>query len=70
MLQTQGTKYLTPVLRGKALEAYMASPTEQNEDYEAISDAIICDYQLTPEEYHKKSRSLQKKNLQTSKQRW
>ncbi|XP_077119140.1 uncharacterized protein LOC143775183 [Ranitomeya variabilis] len=51
-------RYLTPGLRGKALEAFAALPQEQDGDYEAIKQALIAKYQLTPEVYRKKFRTL------------
>ncbi|XP_069618833.1 uncharacterized protein [Ranitomeya imitator] len=54
------TRYLTPGLRGKALEAFAALPQEQDGDYEAIKQALIAKYQLTPEVYRRKFRTLQR----------
>ncbi|XP_069617976.1 uncharacterized protein, partial [Ranitomeya imitator] len=53
-------RYLTPGLRGKALEAFAALPQEQDGDYEAIKQALIAKYQLTPEVYRRKFRTLQR----------
>ncbi|XP_069588526.1 uncharacterized protein, partial [Ranitomeya imitator] len=53
-------RYLTPGLRGKALEAFAALPQEQDGDYEAIKKALIAKYQLTPEVYRRKFRTLQR----------
>ncbi|XP_077346354.1 uncharacterized protein LOC143989986 [Lithobates pipiens] len=52
--------YLTPGLRGKALDAYVELSKEQGGDYEALKAAIIQKFQLTPEVYRKRFRSLQK----------
>ncbi|XP_069611072.1 uncharacterized protein [Ranitomeya imitator] len=53
-------RYLTPGLRGKALEAFAALSQEQDGDYEAIKQALIAKYQLTPEVYRRKFRILQR----------
>ncbi|XP_069585125.1 uncharacterized protein, partial [Ranitomeya imitator] len=53
-------RYLTPGLRGKALEAFAALPQEQDGDYEAIKQALIAKYQLTPEVHRRKFRTLQR----------
>ncbi|XP_073525034.1 uncharacterized protein [Phyllobates terribilis] len=56
----QWAKYLTPGLRGKALEVFASLPREQDGDYEAVKQALIKKYQLTPEVYRKKFRALQR----------
>ncbi|XP_077335224.1 uncharacterized protein LOC143981303 [Lithobates pipiens] len=56
----QWARYLTPGLRGKALDAYVELSEEQGGDYEALKAAIIQKFQLTPEVYRKRFRSLQK----------
>ncbi|XP_040203506.1 uncharacterized protein LOC120935519 [Rana temporaria] len=56
----QWARYLTPGLRGKALDAYVELSEEQGNDYEALKAAIIQKFQLTPEVYRKRFRSLQK----------
>ncbi|XP_073470456.1 LOW QUALITY PROTEIN: uncharacterized protein [Aquarana catesbeiana] len=56
----QWARYLTPGLRGKALDAYVELSEEQCDDYEALKAAIIQKFQLTPEVYRKRFRSLQK----------
>ncbi|XP_069601929.1 uncharacterized protein, partial [Ranitomeya imitator] len=53
-------RYLTPGLRSKALEAFAALPQEQDGDYEAIKQALIAKYQLTPEVYRRKFRTHQR----------
>ncbi|XP_077133718.1 uncharacterized protein LOC143788177 [Ranitomeya variabilis] len=53
-------RYLTPGLRGKALEAFAALPQEQDGDYEATKQALVTKYQLTPEVYRRKFRNLQR----------
>ncbi|XP_075197561.1 uncharacterized protein LOC142297177 [Anomaloglossus baeobatrachus] len=55
----QWAQYLTPGLRGKALEVFAALPPALDEDYEAINLALIRKYQLTPEVYRIKFRTLQ-----------
>ncbi|XP_041418563.1 uncharacterized protein LOC121393619 [Xenopus laevis] len=56
----QWAKYLTPGLKGKALEAFVDLPPELDGDYDAIKQALIDRYNLTPERYRKRFRSLQK----------
>ncbi|XP_073479663.1 uncharacterized protein [Aquarana catesbeiana] len=56
----QWARYLTPGLRGKALDAYVELSEEQCDDYEALKAAIIQKFQLSPEVYRKRFRSLQK----------
>ncbi|XP_073524756.1 uncharacterized protein [Phyllobates terribilis] len=56
----QWARYLTPGLRGKALEVFASLPREQDGDYEAVKQALIKKYQLTPEVYRKKFRTLQR----------
>ncbi|XP_073533108.1 uncharacterized protein [Phyllobates terribilis] len=56
----QWARYLTPGLRGKALEVFASLPREQDGDYEAVKQALIKKYQLTPEVYRKKFRALQR----------
>ncbi|XP_073473953.1 uncharacterized protein [Aquarana catesbeiana] len=53
-------RYLTPGLRGKALDAYVELSEEQCDDYEALKAAIIQKFQLSPKVYRKRFRSLQK----------
>ncbi|XP_068094446.1 uncharacterized protein, partial [Hyperolius riggenbachi] len=76
----QWTRYLTPGLRGKALEAFVSLPQEEEADFEAIKKAIITRYHLTPEVYRKRFRTLQPGpndsyldhacNLRTAFQQW
>ncbi|XP_073457218.1 uncharacterized protein [Aquarana catesbeiana] len=56
----QWARYLAPGLRGKTLDAYVELSEEQCDDYGALKDAIIQKFQLTPEVYRKRFRSLQK----------
>ncbi|XP_075188552.1 uncharacterized protein LOC142270515 [Anomaloglossus baeobatrachus] len=58
--KNQWTRYLIPVLRGKALEVFASLPEEQAGDYEAIKQALIRKYQLTPEVYRQRFRTLQR----------
>ncbi|XP_075719871.1 uncharacterized protein LOC142760567 [Rhinoderma darwinii] len=53
-------KYLTPGLKGKALEVFAALPTTIDQDYEAIKKALIQRFNLTPEVYRKRYRALQR----------
>ncbi|XP_053545420.1 uncharacterized protein LOC128636430 [Bombina bombina] len=56
----QWAKYLTPGLIGPALEAFAELPPEFDQDYDSIKAALQRRYNLTPEVYRKKFRSLQK----------
>ncbi|XP_073399445.1 uncharacterized protein [Dendrobates tinctorius] len=56
----QWARYLTPGLKGKALEAFASLPPEADDDYDAIKQALIAKYRLTPEVYRKKFRHLQR----------
>ncbi|XP_075707210.1 uncharacterized protein LOC142741758 [Rhinoderma darwinii] len=55
----QWARYLTPWLRGKALEVFAALPLDQDGDYDAIKQALMRKYNLTPEVYRKRFRTLQ-----------
>ncbi|XP_068091903.1 uncharacterized protein [Hyperolius riggenbachi] len=76
----QWARYLTPGLRGKALEAFVSLFQEEETDFEAIKKAIITRYQLTPEVYSKRFRTVQRGpndsyldhacNLRTAFQQW
>ncbi|XP_073415100.1 glycine N-methyltransferase isoform X1 [Dendrobates tinctorius] len=55
----QWARYLTPGLKGKPLEAFASLPSEQDDDDNAIKQALIVKYRLTPEVYRKKFRNLQ-----------
>ncbi|KAM5191708.1 uncharacterized protein ACMZJ9_002089 [Mantella aurantiaca] len=73
-------KYLTPGLKGKALEAFVSLSEDQGGDYEAIKEAIVKRYHLTPEVYRKRFRTMQRGssdsymdlacNLHTAFQQW
>ncbi|XP_072010889.1 uncharacterized protein [Engystomops pustulosus] len=56
----QWAQYLSPGLRGKALEVFADLPLEFDEDYDAIKAALIKKYNLTPEVYRKKFRSVKR----------
>uniref|UniRef100_A0A8C5LVZ2 SCAN box domain-containing protein n=1 Tax=Leptobrachium leishanense TaxID=445787 RepID=A0A8C5LVZ2_9ANUR len=56
--------YLTPGLKGPALKAFAELPAESDQDYEAIKAALQRRYNLTPEVYRKKFRSLQKRAVE------
>ncbi|XP_068089245.1 E3 ubiquitin-protein ligase RNF213-like [Hyperolius riggenbachi] len=58
--QEQWARYLTPGLRGKALEAFVSHPQEEEADFEAIKQAIIKRYHFTPEVYRKRFRTVQR----------
>uniref|UniRef100_A0A8C5PDF9 SCAN box domain-containing protein n=1 Tax=Leptobrachium leishanense TaxID=445787 RepID=A0A8C5PDF9_9ANUR len=61
----QWARYLTPGLKGPALEAFAELPDESDQDYEAIKAAWQRRYNLTPEVYRKKFRSLQKQAVES-----
>lgn len=48
--------YLSPLLTGKALEAYISLPTTQVNDYDEVKKVILLRYMLTEEGYRKKFR--------------
>lgn len=54
----QWAQYLTPRLKGKALDAFASLPESQERDFEAISQAIVKRYQLLSEMSHKCFRTL------------
>ncbi|XP_069616037.1 uncharacterized protein [Ranitomeya imitator] len=58
----QWAQYLTPGLRGKALEVFAGLPPELDANYEAIKEALIRKYNLTPEEYRRKFRNLHRRS--------
>ncbi|XP_056416127.1 uncharacterized protein LOC130357457, partial [Hyla sarda] len=55
----QWGRYLTPRLRGKALDVFALLPSESDQDYEAIKSALLISFNLTPEAYRKRFRTLQ-----------
>ncbi|XP_075141564.1 uncharacterized protein LOC142217269 [Leptodactylus fuscus] len=59
--EAEWVRYLTPRLKGKALDAYLSVPAGRAQDYESVKAALIQRYQLTPEVYRLKFRSIQKK---------
>ncbi|XP_071989572.1 uncharacterized protein [Engystomops pustulosus] len=61
----QWAQYLSPGLRGKALEAFADLPLEPDEDYDAIKAALIKKYNLTPEVYRKKFRSVKRETTES-----
>lgn len=54
----QWAQYLTPGLRGKALDVLVSLLEIQGRDYEALKQAIVKRYQHTPEVYCKGFRTL------------
>ncbi|XP_068135291.1 uncharacterized protein [Hyperolius riggenbachi] len=78
--QEQWARYATPGMRGKALEAFVSLPQEEEMDFEAIKQAIIKQYHLTPQVYRKRFRTVQRGpndsyldhacNLRTAFQQW
>ncbi|XP_071987250.1 uncharacterized protein [Engystomops pustulosus] len=61
----QWAQYLSPGLRGKALEVFADLPLELDEDYDAIKAALIKKYNLTPEVYRKKFRSVKRETTES-----
>uniref|UniRef100_A0A8C5Q7A3 CCHC-type domain-containing protein n=1 Tax=Leptobrachium leishanense TaxID=445787 RepID=A0A8C5Q7A3_9ANUR len=55
----QWGQYLTPRLKGKALDVFAFVPEESDKDYDAIKKALLKSFNLTPEFYRKKFRSMQ-----------
>ncbi|XP_066445357.1 uncharacterized protein [Eleutherodactylus coqui] len=56
--ELEWARYLIPGLKGKALQALSALPKEQRADYAVIKAALIKKYNLTPEMYRQKFRTL------------
>ncbi|XP_041424995.1 uncharacterized protein LOC121395491 [Xenopus laevis] len=56
----QWASFLTPGLKGKALEVFADLPPEYDGDYDEIKKALIRHFNLTPEVHRKKFRSLQR----------
>lgn len=54
------TLLLQTVLRGKAQSVYSALTIEQGTDYQTVKNAILTAYELVPEAYRQKFRSLRK----------
>ncbi|XP_071969910.1 uncharacterized protein [Engystomops pustulosus] len=61
----QWAQYLSPGLRGKALEVFADLPLELDEDYDDIKAALIKKYNLTPEVYRKKFRSVKQETTES-----
>ncbi|XP_073500155.1 MAP kinase-interacting serine/threonine-protein kinase 1 isoform X2 [Phyllobates terribilis] len=57
--EEQWARYLTAGLRGKALDVFVALPPSLDGNYDAIKQALIQRFQLTPEVYRKKFWNLQ-----------
>ncbi|CAH2250638.1 71 kDa [Pelobates cultripes] len=55
----QWGRYLTPQLKGKALDVFVSLPPETDNNYEAIKSALQKTFNLTPESNRKKFRSMQ-----------
>ncbi|XP_073498465.1 uncharacterized protein [Phyllobates terribilis] len=56
----QWALYLAPGLRGKAAEVFVDLPSDLDGNYEAIKEALVRKYNLTPEVYRRKFRNLQR----------
>ncbi|KAJ8048453.1 hypothetical protein HOLleu_00778 [Holothuria leucospilota] len=59
---------LEACLTGKAQRAFSLFSAEQNENFEAVRDAILTAYRLTPESYKDKFRTAQKLSSETLQQ--
>ncbi|KAM9316716.1 tubulin-specific chaperone E [Gastrophryne carolinensis] len=76
----QWARYLTPGLKGKALEVFADLPMDCDGDYDKIKEALIKRYNLTPEVYRKRFRTVQRaqhdsyadvlSNLRTAFNQW
>uniref|UniRef100_A0A2C9LW40 Uncharacterized protein n=1 Tax=Biomphalaria glabrata TaxID=6526 RepID=A0A2C9LW40_BIOGL len=56
---------LSQCLRGKAYEVYSKLPSGQREDYTALKQALLVQFELTAEAYHKKFRSSRLERRET-----
>ncbi|KAK0055907.1 hypothetical protein Bpfe_014576, partial [Biomphalaria pfeifferi] len=56
---------LAQCLRGKAYEAYTKLPSYQREDFEALKEALLVQFELTSESYHKKFRGSRLERKET-----
>lgn len=63
--QNVWTLLLQSVLVGKAQEAYSALSIEESSDNETVKNAILRAYELIPEAYRQRFRSLHKPDKQT-----
>ncbi|XP_075071707.1 uncharacterized protein LOC142160697 [Mixophyes fleayi] len=60
LAKDQWAQYLTPGLRGKALEAFADLPPEMDGNYEAIKSALLQRFNITPEAHRQKFRDLKR----------
>ncbi|XP_075056966.1 uncharacterized protein LOC142143155 [Mixophyes fleayi] len=60
LAKDQWAQYLTPGLRGKALEAFADLPPEMDGNYEAIKSALLQHFNITPEAHRQKFRDLKR----------
>ncbi|XP_075051762.1 uncharacterized protein LOC142138735 [Mixophyes fleayi] len=58
LAKDQWAQFLTPGLRGKALEAFADLPPEMDGNYEAIKSALLQRFNITPEAHRQKFRDL------------
>ncbi|KAK0065756.1 zinc finger protein [Biomphalaria pfeifferi] len=56
---------LSQCLRGKAYEVYSKLPSGQREDYAALKQALLVQFELTAESYHKKFRGSRLERRET-----
>ncbi|XP_055891103.1 uncharacterized protein LOC129927237 [Biomphalaria glabrata] len=56
---------LSQCLRGKAYEVYSKLPSGRREDYPALKQALLVQFELTAEAYHKKFRSSRLERRET-----
>ncbi|KAM9321203.1 uncharacterized protein PAF06_005766 [Gastrophryne carolinensis] len=76
----QWARYLTPGLKGKALEVFADLPMDCDGDYDKIKEALVKRYNLTLEVYRKRFRTVQRShhdsyadvlsNLRTAFNQW
>ncbi|VDI47275.1 Hypothetical predicted protein [Mytilus galloprovincialis] len=52
------TTMLQSVLKGKAAEIYSAHPSEKSSDYDMVKQEVLKAYELVPEAYRQKFRSI------------
>ncbi|XP_075056506.1 uncharacterized protein LOC142142518 [Mixophyes fleayi] len=60
LAEDQWAQYLTPGLRGKALEDFADLPPEMDGNYEAIKSALLQRFNITPEAHRQKFRDLKR----------
>ena len=56
---------LSPVLKGRAREAFLRLKPEHSGDYDKVKEALLKEYQRTPEYYRRKFREIRKDGAET-----